>query len=122
MQNIAAEDFYKPTPYNQITKNQIWMSQIQDSHDNFCDCGHSYAHLLASIFPPGHQDRNLTIQAILERDYTEKCRSGGGADASLGLAGGGEKGSGPIKEEDIMPEDDVEDLLAAAAAIEEKER
>ncbi len=122
MQNIAAEDFYKPTPYNQITKNQIWMSQIQDSHDNFCHCNQPYAHLLASIFPPGHKDRDITIQEILERDYRQRCLSGGDEEESHGLADGDAGGTKLIKEEDIIPEGDVEDLLAAAAAVEEQER
>lgn len=123
MQNISADDFYTPTPFNQVTKNQIWMSQIQDSHDNFCHCYSAYAHLLASIFPPGHKDRDLTINQILLRDYKEKCHSGGTGEESHGLAGGGESADAPdIKEEDPIPEDDVEELLAAAAAIEKEER
>ncbi len=65
MSKVQAKDFYTPTPYNQETKNQIWMSQIADSHDNFCNCHTPFAHLLASIFPVGHQDRNLTINQIL---------------------------------------------------------
>ncbi len=77
MQALSAKDFYTPTPYNQDTKNQIWLSQIADSHDNFCNCNHPFAHLLASIFPPGHKDRNFTINQILARDYKEKCLSGG---------------------------------------------
>lgn len=123
MQNISAEDFYKPTPYNQVTKNQIWLSQIQDSHDNFCHCYSAFAHLLASIFPPGHKDRDLTINQILLRDYTAQCRSGGTEEESHGLAGGEDAAGGPdIKEEDMQPEEDVEELLAVAAAIEKQER
>ncbi len=122
MQNISPEDFYTPTPYNQVTKNQIWMSQIQDSHDNFCHCYHPFAHLLASIFPPGHKDRDLTINQILARDYKQKCLSGGDAEESHGLAdcatGGDTTDIKEEKAEEDLPGEEIEQLLAAAAAEE----
>ncbi|UHS18283.1 MAG: hypothetical protein [Gammatorquevirus sp.] len=124
MSKVQAKDFYTPTPYNQETKNQIWMSQISDSHDNFCNCHTPFAHLLASIFPVGHQDRNLTINQILLRDYREKCRSGGIEEESPGGAVG-EK-DGPTKEKTPEEEDlengDIEELLDAVAAAEEHTR
>lgn len=118
MQNISAEDFYKPTPYNQVTKNQIWMSQIQDSHDNFCNCHHPYAHLLASIFPPGHKDRDITVQQILERDYTQRCLSGGDGGESFGgiikeETGEGDHTGGEGK--DSQEDKEIDELLIAAA-------
>jgi len=116
MQNIGFEDFYKPTPYNKETKNQIWMSQIADSHDNICDCNHPFAHLLASIFPPGHSDRNLTINQILLRDYKQKCLSGGDEGERDGMAdnldGEEEKPSSDQKEN--IKEEDTDALFAAA--------
>ena len=121
MQNISCEDFFEPTPYNAVTKNQIWLSQIQDSHDNICYCGSAFAHLLASIFPPGHKDRDLTINQILCRDYTKKCLSGGREGESHGLDDGDTERHATIKEED-KEEKDIEDALmaAAAAAAEDK--
>ena len=121
MQNLSAADFFKPTPYNKDTKNQIWMSMIADGHDIICHCNHPFAHLLASIFPPGHQDRDLTINQIIQRDYTETCHSGGTEERS----GGGEAAAGPsIKteehtREEESPEDEfternIEELIAAA--------
>nr|UHS18357.1 MAG: hypothetical protein [Gammatorquevirus sp.] len=118
MQNISAKDFFIETPYNQDTKNQIWMSQIADSHDNICDCKHPFAHLLASIFPPGHKDRVLSINQILARDYTEKCLSGGDAERrDGGENSGGAAASTNIKaeEEKDFSEEEIEKLLAAAA-------
>lgn len=95
------------------------MSQLADSHDNFCNCTHPFAHMLASIFPPGHQDRDKTINQILARDYIERCRSGGDEEESHGLADGRDQGdSKGIKaeeEEEDLPVDEVERLLAAAA-------
>ncbi len=124
MQNISANDFFKPTPYNNETKNQIWMSQIADSHDNICDCKHPFAHLLASIFPPGHKDRGLSINQILYRDYKEKCHSGGEDDASPGLPAG-TPGNEHIKEEDTQDQEDadlIEQLINAADTAEREEQ
>lgn len=115
-------NFYKKCPYNHETQEQMWCSLIGDSHDSFCGCDKPFCHLLASIFPPGHQDRNLTIQQILIRD--SQCHSGGEEDASPGMAKDlNIKDSTERKEdpENIKEEDTIEDLLfAAAAAAEER--
>ncbi len=60
------------------------MSQLADGHDNFCNCKTPFAHLLASIFPPGHKDRDLSINQILLRDYRETCHSGGEEETNHG--------------------------------------
>ncbi len=103
MQHLSAKDFFKPTPFNSDTKNQIWMSQISDSHDNFCNCNCPFSHLLASIFPPGHKDRLLSIQQILTRDYKELCRSGG-----AGETGGGEADTEPTEDADHIKQEEEE--------------
>ncbi len=124
MQNISAKDFYKKNQYNFETQNQLWCSQIADAHDNFCSCNHPFAHLLSSIFPIGHTDRDLTITQILTRDYTESCLSGGTAEESHGLADGDtERDTTNQREEEEgeeYPEREIEELLAAA--IKEEER
>ncbi len=74
---LSSKDFMKPCIYNLDTKNQLWCSIIADSHDSTCGCKTPFAHLLASLFPPGHTDRNKTIEEILQRDYKELCLSGG---------------------------------------------
>mgnify|MGYP000536343237 CR=1 FL=1 len=121
MQHISAKDFFVKTPFNDETKQQIWMSQIADSHDNICNCNHPFAHLLANIFPPGHKDRVLSINQILERDYREKCLSGGGEGESHGSAaqgtGGGFKGIKDENPEEDLPGEEIEELLAAAEDI-----
>ncbi len=101
MQHISAKDFFKPTPFNQDTKNQIWMSQIADAHDNICHCDYPFAHLLANIFPVGHKDRDLSINQILARDYTALCHSGGKEEKDHGSAAGGTGGG-------FKPNTDVE--------------
>ncbi len=117
MQNLCAKDFYKSTPFNPETKTQIWMSIIADGHDNICHCPCPFAHLLACIFPPGHSDRDLTINQILERDYIQLCHSGGEEGESHGTADGGGGGIKGIKEEsqeEDLPGEEIEKLLAAA--------
>ena len=97
---------------------------IADGHDCICNCSSPFGHLLASIFPPGHQDRDLTIEAIINRDIKE-CLSGG-ADAR----DGGEAAAGPstgvdsnIKREDLeedFTKENIEELIAAAEKASER--
>lgn len=122
---FTAKDFYRRVKYNCETQNQLWMSQIADSHDNHCSCEFPFAHLLASIFPPGHADRNLTINQILRRDFKQLCHSGGAEEEKPGMAEISPTEPTDIKEEaaaDIQEEEDgVEQLLIAAAAAAEEE-
>lgn len=123
---LSSKDFMKPCQYNLDTRNQLWCSVIADSHDSYCGCETPFAHLLASIFPPGHKDRDLTVNQILNRDYKELCLSGGKEEKSHGMAGEDAGPSTNIKEEagkDFTEEEDLDQLLAAAAAEgEEDER
>lgn len=119
MQNIQTSDFHNNTHFNPDTKNQLWMSIISDAHDSICNCWHPFAHLLANIFPPGHKDRDLTINQILHRDLQEKCHSGGAAGASHGLAGGehieGEKPSNPEERDaEYIEDEELTELIKAA--------
>lgn len=121
MNNLTATDFYKKTTYNPETLNQIWMSQLSDAHDIFCNCQSPFAHLLASIFPPGHQDRHLTISQILQRDYKETCRFGGQDEESPGLGAGGTASAATAaetrdlgEEEEEYPGEEIDAILAAA--------
>lgn len=98
------------------------MSLIADSHDSICKCDCPFAHMLASIFPPGHQDRNLTIEQILQRDYKETCHFGGQEEEKPGGAGGtggGFKGGRGLEDPEDIPEDGLDAMLAAAAAAED---
>jgi len=116
MSELCSTDFFRKTKYNDETKTQIWMSMIADGHDNICDCPTPFAHLLSTIFPPGHQDRDNTINYILKRDYKLLWHSGGEEEERTGsgtyTGGGGFKN---IKEEESTKED-IEDALMAAAA------
>jgi len=117
MNNLTSTDFYKKTPYNPETLNQIWMSTIADSHDIWCNCTGPFAHLLASIFPPGHQDRSLTIEQIIQRDYNQQCHSGGtaernpGSPTATGCTGAGENVL--IEGKDFIKDEDLQELIDA---------
>ena len=87
---------------------------IADGHDIFCDCKAPFAHLLDSIFPEGHTDRNKPICHIIKRDY-QLCHSGGPEDESHGIQLG-ESAATFVKEEKEDTREDLDDLLCAAAA------
>jgi len=125
MQNLTAKDFFKPTHFNPETKTQLWMSILADSHDSTCNCDTPFAHLLANIFPPGHKDRDLTINQILERDYKEACRGGGRDAAGHGSAGIKERQeeTNSTEEKDSIDGDEITNLLDAIKEEEDvKER
>lgn len=113
--------FIKETNYNGDTKNQMWMSMISDGHDIFCGCNAPFAHLLDSIFPEGHKDRNKPISYIINRDY-QQCHSGGTEEESSGMAVG--TSAATILKEEKQDQDttdeNIEDLLAAVADAEKR--
>lgn len=113
--------FYKKTPYNAETLNQMWMSMIGDGHDIFCGCTRPFAHLLDSIFPEGHTDRTNTIKDIIERDQQEWL-SGGIDEEDHGIQLGESAATEREEKPDIKDEEDLDTLLAAAAAAAENTR
>lgn len=112
---LCSRDFFNRSEYNNETKEQMWLSIIGDAHDSICRCHYCFAHLLACIFPIGHSDRDLTINQILDRDYKEKCRSGGAGDVAGGMANAATKEEPEDTEENQDTEDAAfAELLAAA--------
>ena len=94
------------------------MSVIADSHDIYCRCQTPFAHLLQSIFPEGHRDRNKTVEEIIQRDKQE-CHSGGEEEESPGLADGRdtpekEDTTTNQREEGFVEDEEITELLAAA--------
>lgn len=93
---------------------------ISDGHDMCCGCLQPFAHLLDSIFPEGHADRNKTIQQIIDRDYP-LCHSGGEEEKRDGMAVGTSAATLlTAKEEKDTEEEDIEGLLAAVADAERR--
>ncbi len=94
---------------------------IADGHDICCDCNAPFAHLLDSIFPEGHRDRNKTIQQIIDRDIKE-CLSGGKEDEDHGMAAGSSAATTEIKREDQEgdTEENIQELLDAVADAEKR--
>lgn len=115
MSHLSTKDFFKKCQYNQETQNQLWCSSIADGHDNFCSCDTPFAHLLASIFPPGHTDRDLTINQILSRDHKEICHSGGKEEKGPGGVAGDikEELQQEEREEGFIEDEELENLIAA---------
>lgn len=114
---LCTKDFYKKPKYNSETQEQLWCSIIGDAHDSFCGCEKPFSHLLASIFPIGHADRNKSINQILQRDYKEQCLSGGAAAANSGMVATEDIKEDPDgqKEEEEDIEEKLDALLAEAA-------
>lgn len=98
----------------------MWMSMISDGHDIWCSCLSPFTHLLDSIFPEGHTDRDKRICDIIERDI-QQCLSGGPEEENHGMADGE---TDFIKTENLEDEDterNIDSLLAAAAEDAEKD-
>lgn len=99
----------------------MWMSMISDGHDIHCGCCQPFAHLLDSIFPEGHADRNKTIEQIIQRDL-QLCHSGGTEEEDHGIPLGGSAATERPATENIKEEEDLDALLIAAAAAVEDTR
>lgn len=111
---LCSRDFHRKSPYNNETKDQMWMSIIGDSHDAICGCEQPFAHLLTNIFPIGHKDRDKTINQIIWRDFKQLCHSGGDA---ADVTGGPENAIMPLpsaatKELDEDGPEELEKLFA----------
>lgn len=110
---------FKPTEYNNDTKQQLWMSIFADAHDSICNCPTPFAHALDCMFPEGHRDRKLTVEQIITRD-TALWHSGGTEDKNPGLGGGEEEQQKDTEdqpeeeEKDSLEDVEIEQLIAAA--------
>lgn len=117
--------FYRRTPYNPETQEQIWQTIFSDAHDAFCGCCQPLAHLLSHLIPPDHKYRHWTVDQVIKRELQEnKCLFGGEEEEN----GGGAKGDTTEKdtqqkdkkEEEGDTREDIEELLAAAEAAERR--
>lgn len=111
-------EFFQPPAYNHQGRQQLWLDGCIFTHDSWCGCNYPALHLLATLLPPGHKDRDLTVEEIITRETT-KCLSGGKEETSGGQPGGTateETETGLENLEDVFTEDAIDELLAAAAA------
>lgn len=118
------EHFYRRTPYNKETQEQIWQTVVSDAHDSFCGCCQPLAHLLELLIPEDHKYRHWTIHQVIQRELQEnKCLFGGKEEKD-----GGEAGEGPsTKETNIQTKEEKEDLTEEAieeliSAVDDAER
>lgn len=117
-------NFFRKTTFNQETLEQLWLSQINDTHDSICNCTRPFIHLLAILFTEEHKDRHLSIHNIITREFKEhQCLFGGDADKNIGmaLAAGIPEEEKPTEEKEDLTEEDIEELIAATDAAEEEE-
>ncbi len=98
----------------------MWCSAIGDYHDSFCGCDQPFAHILTCIFPIGHQDRDKTINQILNRDYKQLCLGGGTGERDFGM-GAFDAAEERHTEEDHTKSTTAEDLAFAAAVVDAEE-
>lgn len=114
---MPQSNFFTAPQYNHLGRQQLWVDSCILSHDAWCGCNCPIAHLIDSILPLGHKDRDLTVQEILSRDYSVRCRSGGEEEVSGGPATALNTEDGPTEEdlEKIFTDDAIEELLDAAA-------
>lgn len=117
---MSTTPFFEPPNYNLDGRQQLWINVCLNSHDTWCGCDTPLVHLLTCLLPPGHKDRNLTVEELIAKNYQKKWPSGGTEDA----AGTNQETTGTEREdtqedlEKLFSEDAVEELLAAAAADE----
>lgn len=110
-------EFFQPPAYNHTGRQQLWLDGCIFTHDSWCGCNYPVLHLLSALLPPGHKDRDLTVEELITRE-TKRCLSGG----EEGNSGGPTTDFPTEKEEtglenleDVFTEDAIDELLAAAA-------
>lgn len=110
--------FYRPTPYNKETKEQIWGTIFSDSHDQFCGCTEPAAHFLSTLFPEDHPARNQTIDNFIKSCFKRQICLFGGKEEKDGTT---EAEGGPTTKENTerqetedLTEENIKDLIAAA--------
>lgn len=111
--------FFEPPNYNAHGRQQLWIESCSLSHDTWCGCSSPALHLLASLLPPGHKDRDLTIEELIQRQLQKTCHSGGAAATASGITTATEEedeGKHIENLESVFSDTAIDELLAAAAA------
>lgn len=121
---MSTINFYRTTPYNKETKEQIWGTIFTDAHDLHCGCTEPTAHILNNLIPPDHPSRHQTIDNYIFNCFRRQlCLFGGKEEKSTGEAStvpGTKENTTLTEEKEEYVDINTEDLLAAAAAAEER--
>lgn len=123
---MQTPEFYRPTPYNKETKQQIWNTILTDSHDLHCGCTEPLAHIINDLIPPDHPARHLTIDSFINNCFTrQKCLFGGpaatdGGEEDIDHTTKENQDTSEKQKEGEFADIDAEDLLAIATAAEER--
>lgn len=117
--------FYRRTPYNPETQEQIWQTIFTDAHDAFCGCCQPLAHLLSHLIPPDHKYRHWTVDQVIQRELLQnQCLFGGEEEENTGGVKPEENiekdGPPDAKKEEEETIENIEELLAAADAAEKR--
>lgn len=111
-------EFFQPPAYNHTGRQQLWLDGCIFTHDSWCGCNYPALHLLSALLPPGHKDRDLTVEELITRE-TKLCLTGGkeekGGDPPITTATETEEETGLENLEEIFSGDAIDELLAAAA-------
>ncbi len=116
---MSSTAFFEPPAYNLDGRQSLWLDVCCQSHDTWCGCSHPTAHLLSCLLPPGHPDRNLTVQQLIEKAYSTKWPSGGTEEEGTTThteRHGEEEDTNPEELENVFGDAAIEELLTAAAA------
>lgn len=110
--------YFQPPKYNHEGRERLWLDGCLLTHDSWCGCDTPFIHLLNCMVPPGHKDRDFTIEELINRE-AKQCHSGGIAaiagDPTTDLPT--EREENTIENlENVFSDDAIDELLAAAAA------
>lgn len=110
--------FFEPPSYNLDGRQTLWIECCTNSHDTWCGCNYPVAHLLNCLLPPGHKDRKLTVQELIEKAYNKKWPSGGNAEGAGFIENQGDTQEDEPTTEDLQDafgDAAINELLAAAS-------
>ena len=109
--------FFEPPRYNLHGRQQLWVESCIQSHDSWCGCNHPAIHLLSCLLPPGHKDRETTIEVLIQKAYNTKWHSGGTGekDTTADLTEATTEQKDLENLEDVFGDNAIDELLVAAA-------
>ncbi|BAG84580.1 hypothetical protein [Torque teno midi virus 15] len=128
MQHYPPPKLYKIPFLDAWGKQQQWISSVESQHDLWCGCHHWFAHFLDSVVPLDSRNRGKTIQEIIEQS-THQLRAlpalplkpwpgdTTGDEKDPSEDAGKEEPQNTENQDftDVMPEDELAEILENAA-------